>query len=128
VPGGNVLSPPMPTLAKTYQGGSVLKLNRFTLDADVYYVHFQNGYQSYIDPSTNEPVFVATGPSNTKGVEAESNVALAYGLSIYGNFTAGSAKYQTGANYPTADVGWQIPRATWKALAYFGSTGTMIWV
>ncbi len=89
-----------PTLAKTYQGGSVLKLNRFTLDVDVYYVHFQNGYQSYIDPTTNEPVFVATGPSNTKGFEAESNVALPYGLSVYGNFTVGSAKYQTGANYP----------------------------
>jgi iron complex outermembrane receptor protein len=100
VPGGNVLTAPKPTLAKTYQGGSVLKLNRFTLDADVYYVHFQNGYQSYIDPSTNEPVFVATGPSNTKGFEAESHVALGYGLSAYGNFTVGSAKYQTGPNYP----------------------------
>ncbi len=100
VPGGNVLTTPKPTVAKTYQGGSVLKLNRFTLDADVYYVHFQNGYQSYIDPSTNEPVFVATGPSNTKGFEAEGNVALGHGLSLYGNFTVGSAKYQTGPNYP----------------------------
>jgi iron complex outermembrane receptor protein len=100
VPGGNVLTPPKPTLAKTYQGGSVLKLNRFTLDADVYYVHFQNGYQSYIDPSTNEPVFVATGPSNTEGFEAEGNVALGHGLSLYGNFAAGSARYQTGPNFP----------------------------
>ena len=100
VPGGNVLTTPKPTVAKTYQGGSVLKLNRFTLDADVYYVHFQNGYQSYVDPSTNEPVFVATGPSNTKGFEAEGNVALGYGLSLYANFTVGSAKYQTGPNYP----------------------------
>ena len=100
VPGGNVLTAPKPTLAKTYQGGSVLKLNRFTLDMDAYYVHFQNGYQSYIDPTSNEPVFVATGPSNTKGFEAEGNVALGYGLSVYANLTAGSAKYQTGANYP----------------------------
>ena len=34
VPGGNVLTPPKPTLAKTYQVGSVLKLNRWTLDMD----------------------------------------------------------------------------------------------
>jgi len=100
VAGGNVLSPPKPTLAKTYQGGSVLKLNRFTLDMDYYYVHFQNGYDSYTDPTTGEPVFVATGPSNTKGFEAEGNYAFGYGFSIYANFTKGSAKYQTGPNYP----------------------------
>jgi len=100
VPGGNVLSPPKPTLAKTYQIGSVLKLNRFTLDVDAYYVHFQNGYDSYTDPTTLEPVYVATGPSNTKGVEAEGNFALGHGLSLYANASAGSARYQTGANYP----------------------------
>ncbi len=99
VTGGNVLTPPRPTLAKTYQAGSVLKLNRFTLDTDVYYVHFQNGYSSYTDPATNEPVFVATGPSNTKGFEAEGHYALAYGFSVYANLTLGSAKYQTGPNY-----------------------------
>ena len=104
VPGGNVLTAPKPTLAKTYQTGSVLKMNRFTLDADLYYIHFQNGYQSYIDPTTNEPVFVATGPSNTKGFEMESHVAVGYGLSVYGNLTAGSAKYQTGRNYPNGGL------------------------
>jgi iron complex outermembrane receptor protein len=104
VTGGNVLTPPKPTLAKTYQAGSVLKLNRFTLDVDAYYVHFQNGYQSYIDPTTTEPVYVATGPSNTKGAEAEGNIALGYGLSLYGNVSMGSAKYQTGANYPNGGM------------------------
>jgi iron complex outermembrane receptor protein len=100
VPGGTVLTPPKPTVAKTYQAGSVLKLNRWTLDMDAYYVHFQNGYQTYIDPGTLEPVFVATGPSNTKGIEAEANFALGYGLSLYGNASVGSAKYQGGAKYP----------------------------
>ena len=100
VAGGNVLSPPKPTLAKTYQTGSVLKMNRFTLDMDAYYVHFQNGYDSYTDPTTGEPVFVATGPSNTKGIEAEYNIALPYSLSLYGNASFGSAKYAGGPNYP----------------------------
>ena len=104
VPGGNVLTPPKPTLAKTYQAGSVLKMNRFTLDMDAYYVHFQNGYDSYTDPITTEPVFVATGPSNTKGVEAEYNLAIGHGLSVYGNLSVGSAKYQTGANYPNGGM------------------------
>ncbi|HKD05048.1 MAG TPA: TonB-dependent receptor [Bryobacteraceae bacterium] len=104
VPGGNVLTPPKPTLAKTYQTGAVLQHNRWTLDMDAYYVHFQNGYQSYTDPISLEPVFVATGPSNTKGIEAEGNIALGYGFSIYGNVSFGSAKYQSGANYPNGGL------------------------
>jgi iron complex outermembrane receptor protein len=104
VPGANVLVPPKPTTAKTYQIGSVLKLNRFTLDMDAYYVHFQNGYDTYTDPTANEPISIATGPTNTRGVEAEGNYAFGHGLSLYGNFTAGSAKYQTGPNYPNGGL------------------------
>jgi iron complex outermembrane receptor protein len=104
VPNGQVLVPPKPTLAKTYQVGSVLKYRRWTLDADAYYIHFQNGYDTYTDPTSNEPVFVATGPSNTKGVEAESSFILGYGLSLYANGSMGSAKYQTGPNYPNGGL------------------------
>jgi iron complex outermembrane recepter protein len=100
VTGGVVLTPAKPTLAKTYQTGSVLKFNRWTLDADAYYVHFQNGYDSYTDPTTNEAVFVATGPSNTKGLEAESNIAIGHGFSLYVNGSLGSAKYAEGPNIP----------------------------
>jgi iron complex outermembrane receptor protein len=99
VPGGNVSVAPKPTNAKTYQYGSVLKLNRFTLDLDGYYVHFQNGYSSFYDQNSAETVYFPTGPSNTKGFEAEGNVAIVYGLSVYANLSAGSAKYQTGHNY-----------------------------
>ena len=82
VPGGNVLVPQKPTLAKTYQTGSVMKYRRWTLDADAYYVHFQNGFDQYTDPTTNEPVFVPTGPSNTKGVEAESHFVIGHGFRL----------------------------------------------
>jgi iron complex outermembrane receptor protein len=104
VPGGNVLVPQKPTLAKTYQVGSVMKYRRWTLDADAYYIHYQNGFDSYIDPTTNEPVFIPTGPSNTKGVEAEASFVLGYGFSAYANGTVGSAKYQTGASYPNGGL------------------------
>ena len=104
VPGGNVLVPPKPTVARTYQTGSVLKFNRWTLDVDAYYVHFQNGYDSYVDFDSGEPVFVATGPTNTKGLEAESNIAITHGLSLYLNGSMGSAKYQTGPNFPNGGL------------------------
>jgi len=104
VPNAQVLVPPKPTLAKTYQIGSVMKHRRWTLDADAYYIHFQNGYDTYTDPSTNEPAYVATGPSNTRGIEAESNIILGRGFSVYANGTMGSAKYQTGPNYPNGGL------------------------
>jgi iron complex outermembrane receptor protein len=99
-----VLTPPKPTLAKTYQTGSVVKFNRWTLDVDAYYVHFQNGYDSYLDPVSTENVFVPTGPSNTKGLEAESNILIGHGLSLYLNGSLGSAKYQTGPNFPNGGL------------------------
>jgi iron complex outermembrane recepter protein len=104
VTGGTVLTPPKPTLAKSYQIGNVLKFRRWTLDADAYYVHFQNAYDSYTDPATNEPVYVATGPSNTKGVEAESNIIIGWGFSLYVNGTLGSAKYAEGPGFPNGGL------------------------
>jgi iron complex outermembrane receptor protein len=78
--------------------GSVVKFNRWTLDVDAYYSHFQNPYSSYLDLA-GESFFYQTGPSNTKGVEAESNILLGAGFSLYLNGTMGCAKYQGGANY-----------------------------
>jgi iron complex outermembrane receptor protein len=104
VPGGNVLVPQRPTLAKNYQVGSVLKYNRWTFDADAYYVHFQNGFDSYTDPTTNEAVFVPTGPSNTRGVEFESNIVLGHGFHLYLDGSKGSAKYAEGPNLPNGGL------------------------
>ena len=100
VPNGNVLTPPKPTLAKTYQIGSVIKNRRWTLDTDLYYIHYQNGYDSFFDIASNDTVFVPTGPSNTRGFEAESNIVVGWGFSLYLNGAGGSAKYQNGPNYP----------------------------
>ncbi len=101
-----VESVPRPTISKTYQAGSVLKFNRWTLDLDAYYIHFQNSYSMVNDPADfGAAVYVPSGPSNTKGIEAESNIFIARGLSLYLNGTVGQAKYaQNGlwvANTPT---------------------------
>jgi iron complex outermembrane recepter protein len=104
VTGGQVLTPPTPTLARSYEIGTVMKHRRWTLDVDAYYVHFQNAYDSYTDPTTNEPVYVPTGPSNTKGLEAESNIIIGWGLSLYVNGTLGSAKYAEGPGFPNGGL------------------------
>jgi iron complex outermembrane receptor protein len=96
--GAQVAVLPRPTAVKTYQLGSVVKFNRWTLDADAYYSHFQNPYSSYLD-SAGESFFYQTGPSNTKGIEAESNILIGHGFSVYLNGTMGSAKYEEGKTY-----------------------------
>jgi iron complex outermembrane receptor protein len=111
---------PKPTLAKTYQTGSKWKFNRFTLDVDAYYTHFQNPYATTPDIN-GEPIYYQTGPSNTKGVEFESNIYLNYGFNLYVNGTAGNAKYQnTGlwvANTPknTETLGLSYQHRAWDA-------------
>ncbi len=89
--GGVVLTPPKPTSARTFQGGTVLKLSRVTMNADAYYIHFGSGYSAPADP--NGVVFTPTGDSVTKGFEAETNVYMTRGLSLYVNGTAGTARY-----------------------------------
>ena len=88
---------PVKTLPKqqkntTYQFGTVVKLKRATLDADFYHVYFQNSYSSTLDP-TGEPVYHLNPSSITKGFEAESNIYLLGGLSLYLNGSVGRAFY-----------------------------------
>ena len=124
---------PKPTLAKTYQTGTVLKYNRMTFDFAFYYIHFQNSYVSTPDVANgNEPVWYLPGPSNTKGVEAETNVYIGGGLSLYLNGTLGAARYQnTGlwvANAPsnTETVGLTYQRSNWD-IGFFDKRVGHMW-
>jgi iron complex outermembrane receptor protein len=113
--GAQVAVVPKPTAVKTYQVGTVVKYNRWTLGADAYYSHFQNPYSSYLD-TAGEAFFYQTGPSNTKGIEAEGNVVLGHGFSAYLNGTMGAAKYQGGAKYANGGLWIQnSPRNTQAA-------------
>lgn len=96
VKNANVSLLPKPTSAKTVQGGTVVKLRRMTLNADVYYTHFQNTYSALPDPNVATATqYTASGDSATKGFEGEANLYLTHGLSFYANGTAGTAKYVT---------------------------------
>jgi iron complex outermembrane receptor protein len=96
VKNGSVSLLPKPTSARTYQGGTVLKLKRVSMNADVYYTHFQNAYSASPDPSVPTATqYTASGDSVSKGFEGELNVYIAHGLSLYMNGTAGTAKFVT---------------------------------
>jgi iron complex outermembrane recepter protein len=100
VSGAQVSVTPPPTIASTYQGGTVLKLNRVSLDADAYHIHFVNQYSSYT-PSTGANAgytyYYATPPSNTNGFEVEGNIAVTHSIGFFLNATIGQAKYEAAA-------------------------------
>ena len=91
---------PVATLPKqqkntTYQFGTVLKAGRVTFDADYYHIHFDNSYSSVSNTASGgEPIFYLQPSSITKGLEAESNIYFAHGLSLYLNASYDSATYQ----------------------------------
>ncbi len=99
---------PPPTIASTYQGGTVVKLNRVAFDADVYHIHFTNTYSSNTDVQGNAQTnpdygftfFYANPNSDTNGFEAEGNYAVTNALSFNGNATIGTAKYEASAGSP----------------------------
>jgi iron complex outermembrane receptor protein len=103
--GAQVGTLPKPEQTTTYQGGTVIKLNRFTLDADAYRIKFQNNYIALAVANPNNPNYDLNqyylGPDSvTKGFEAETNASLGYGFNVYANGTVGKATY-VGAGVPS---------------------------
>jgi iron complex outermembrane receptor protein len=125
--GGLVGTPPKPQSSTTYQTGTVLKLKHVTFDMDYYHIRFQNGYSSAIDNNPSDPLYGESiqyiAPSSiSTGVEFESNLYIARGLSIYLNATKGSATYVGTLSAPVigtppagtpASVTAQAPSGLW---------------
>ena len=85
---------PAVSYAKTYQGGTVLKMRRVTLTGDAFYVHYGNAYTASPDPNAvGASEYQSSGDSGTKGFEGDTNIVLAPGLSIYLNGTVGADRY-----------------------------------
>lgn len=96
VPNAQVASPPKLTKSRTFQFGSVFQSEQYTLDADIYHTKLDNSYTVGTDPVTSLPIYPLVGNKIIQGVEAESNIMLGGGFSLYVNGTYGTAKYDTG--------------------------------
>jgi iron complex outermembrane receptor protein len=107
VPQGNSKIAPKPTYARTYQGGAVYKNDRFSADADYYYIHYANTYTSTTTLSTDsadpdDTTWTTTPASVSQGFELEGTARIYRNLSLYGNLTAATSYYQgltAGWNY-----------------------------
>jgi len=128
--GTPVATQPQQQKTTTYQTGTVLKVKMATLDLSYYHVHFGSGYSSFTppagDPLAGEPVYYPTPPATTQGVEAESNLSLTHGLSLYLNASYTNATYNgsavvyctssaTGCNSTTATLSVPTPSGLWVA-------------
>ena len=96
--GQEVSKLPSPQKTSAYQGGTVLKLNRLTFDADYYAVKFQNNYIQFVVTNPADPAFGLNeyylGPDSlTQGFESEANVSVGHGVNVYANGTVGKATY-----------------------------------
>lgn len=136
VTGAQVAVTPKPTVATTYQAGTVVKLGRVSFDADVYHIHYQNAYASYrvTDPTKadfGDSYYYATPDSNTTGFEAEGNLYAGRGLSFNFSGTTGHAKYEAnpgqtlanGAKIAAAPVQWVANAANYTVSAGLTYTG-----
>jgi iron complex outermembrane receptor protein len=108
VTGAQVAVTPKPTVATTFQGGTVLKIKHLSIDADFYHIHYDNAYASFkitdpTSPNFGDSFYYATPASNTLGFEAEGNLYVAHGLSFNFNGTAGQAKYEAGPGQTLAN-------------------------
>ena len=122
VTGAQVAVTPPPTIASTYQGGTVLKLNHLSLDGDFYHIHFVNQYSSFTPssgPDAGFTYYYATPPSDTNGVEGEGNLYLAHGLSLFLNGTFGEAKYESSSGQAATGTTPAVPASpsAWVANA-----------
>jgi iron complex outermembrane recepter protein len=131
VAGGVVAVPPKPQKSTTYQTGTVLKLSRLAFDADYYHIRFQNGYSSTTDnnPSSatyGESINFIAPSSITQGFEAEGNLYIAHGLSLFLNGSRGQATYvgtlktscvsgTAGCNSSTPQLAVQAPSGLWTS-------------
>jgi iron complex outermembrane receptor protein len=95
--GTPVATEPQQQKTTTFQTGTVLKLKRATLDLSYYHIHFGSGYSSFTPLNTGEPIYYPTPPATTQGIEAESNLSLTHGLSLYLNAAYTNAKYNGNA-------------------------------
>lgn len=130
VPNAQVASKPKPTIAKTFQFGSVWKSDKFTLDADIYHSKLDNSYTVVTDPITLLPTYPLIGNQIIQGIEAESNIILGGGFSLYLNATYGSAKYDTGkwiagAPADTETLGLNYQMAGWNTGLFAKRVGKM---
>jgi iron complex outermembrane receptor protein len=132
VPNAAPLNTPKPTLAKTIQFGTVYTAGPLTLAGDVYRTALEGAYTKVVIDAAGNTNWVYSGVEINQGVEAEANVALGSGFSVYVNGTVGSFKYDNGqwvqgAPQDTETLALNYQRDSWSANLSANRVGQMFY-
>jgi len=85
----------VPQSTWNYQVGTAYQTDRFTVGADGYYIDFTNRIGSRA-LAAGDSTFFNSGGATYRGLEFEGTVKIAYGASLYGNYTLNSADLKKG--------------------------------
>jgi iron complex outermembrane receptor protein len=134
VPNAKVTPPPLATKSTGMQVGTVWSSPAYTFSADIYSIKLDNSYTAgTADASGNVP-YSASGTEVSQGIEAESNIALGSGFSLYLSGTIGSVKYAdgptngqwvAGAPQDTETIGLTYQRGEWDVAITANRVGQM---
>ena len=112
-----------------YQFGVVHKTDQLVMDADIYYIDFQNKFA--VLPGTDaQPIYYNQGGVTYKGVEGQVTYAFLNGFSLYANGSLNRAQSKatglTVANVPdaTAALGALYNAGPWSASLIYKRTGS----
>ena len=122
---------PDPQTTTNYQFGIVHKSDRYTVNADVYYIDFDNQIGSNV--VAGQTVFFNQGGTVYKGFEIEGTYLVGAGWSLYANYSDNSAKLKSGnsagsgsiAKAPkmTGALGVQYNQGPWDASLIYKMVG-----
>jgi iron complex outermembrane recepter protein len=82
-----------PETTWNYQIGSTKRSDWYTITLDAYYIDFYNYFAQYDNTTLGETQYENAGGAVYKGVEAEGQIVLGSGFSLYANGSINSAKY-----------------------------------
>lgn len=102
------LSSPKPQTSTNYQLGTVVQSRDFTIDADVYYIDFNNKIAS--TGTGNDLIYFNQGGVVYKGIEGAITYYLGSGFSVHANASLNSAKAK--------DTGLQVAKAPESTSAF----------
>lgn len=130
VTNAKVAAPPKPTKSKTFQIGTVWKSDQYTLDVNAYSTKLDNAYTKTLDPATSLYNYPLVGQQTSEGIEAESNIVLGSGFSLYLNATSGSTRYDSGkwvagAPSDTETLGLNYQQGGWNTGLFAKRVGKM---
>jgi iron complex outermembrane receptor protein len=121
VPNAKASPVPSPTKTTTIQVGTVWTSDNLTLAADIYKTNLDSTYtKSATADSAGNFGWYASGTQTSQGIEAEANLVLGQGFSLYANATSASLKYDSngkwvaGAPSDTETLALNYQMANWS--------------